>query len=70
VAEAPPQTPAERFSRLFRKAGVLLGKSRLTEALAVFREGETLAVSLGDEQRAALFREEIARCLVQLNSRQ
>jgi hypothetical protein len=65
VAEVPPKTPAERFSRLFRKAGVFLGKGQFPEALAVFREGEALALSLGDEQRLALFREEIARCVAQ-----
>ncbi|MEW6300973.1 MAG: hypothetical protein AB1671_25110 [Thermodesulfobacteriota bacterium] len=53
---------AERFSRLFRKAGVLLGKGRRREALAVLREGEALARALGDEGKAALFREEITRC--------
>jgi protein tyrosine phosphatase (PTP) superfamily phosphohydrolase (DUF442 family) len=63
VAEAPPKTPAERFSRLFRKAGVFLAKRQYHEALTVLREGEALALSLGDEQRLALFREEIARCL-------
>ena len=63
MADASPQTPAARFSRLFRKAGVFLAKGQRNEALAVFREGEALALSLGDEQRLALFREEIARGL-------
>lgn len=57
---------AKRFSRLFRKGGVLLGKGRFAEALAVFREGEALAFLRGDEQRLVLFREEIAHCLEQL----
>lgn len=52
---------AERLSRLFRKAGVLLGKGRWQEAVAVLRAGEALARALGDEDRAALFREEIAK---------
>ena len=63
MADASPQTPAARFSRLFRKAGVFLAKGQRNQALAVFREGEALALSLGDEQRLVLFREEIARCL-------
>ena len=66
VAEAQPKSPAERLSRLFRKAGVLLGKNRFAEALTVFRAGEALALSLGDEKKLALFREEIARCQEQL----
>lgn len=65
MAEAPAKTPAERFSRLFRKAGVFLAKGHWREALTVLREGEALALALGDEKRLALFREEIARCLQQ-----
>jgi hypothetical protein len=41
---------------------VFLAKGQWQEALAVFREGETLAQELGDEAKLALFREEIARC--------
>jgi hypothetical protein len=67
MAESSTKNPAQRFSRLFRKGGVFLGKGQLPEALAAFREGEALAVSLGDEQRLTLFREEIARCLEQLS---
>jgi hypothetical protein len=67
VANSLPQTSAVRFSRLFRKAGVFLAKGQHSAALAVFREGEALARSLGDEQRLALFREEIARCLQELS---
>lgn len=65
MAEPRRKSPAERFSRLFRKAGVLLGKGQVTAALKVFREGEALAIALGDEKRLALFREEIARYLTQ-----
>lgn len=63
MADPAPQSAAERFSRLFRKAGVFLGKGQSTEALAVFRAGETLALALGDKARLVLFQEEIARCL-------
>jgi hypothetical protein len=66
VAEPTPKSPVARFSRLFRKAGVFLAKSQWQEALAVFREGEALALSVGDEEKLALFREEIARCQEQL----
>jgi len=67
VTEMTSKSPAARFSRLFRKAGVFLAKSQWPEALAVFREGEALAQALGDEEKLALFREEIARCEEQLS---
>jgi hypothetical protein len=67
VTELTPKSPAERFSRLFRKAGVFLAKGQWQEALAVFREGEAFALRLGDEERLTLFREEIARCQKQLS---
>ncbi|MGH7965453.1 MAG: hypothetical protein ACRERD_27195 [Candidatus Binatia bacterium] len=62
MTESTAKSPAARLSRLFRKAGVFLAKGQLREALAVLREGETLARSLGDEEKLILFREEIARC--------
>ena len=68
MVETTPRSPAERFSRLFRKAGVFLAKGQWQDALAVFREGETLAQSLGDEEKLALFREEISRCQKQLSN--
>jgi hypothetical protein len=67
VAETTSRSPAERFSRLFRKAGVFLAKGQWNEALAVFREGEVLAQTLGDEEKLALFREEIAQCQERLS---
>jgi hypothetical protein len=70
VAEPSPKTAAERFGRLFRKAGVFLGKGQIQEALHVLREGEALATALGDEQRLALFREEIVRCLARSEPRE
>ena len=51
MTEMTSKSPAARFSRLFRKAGVLLAKSQWPEALAVFREGEALAQALGDEEK-------------------
>lgn len=62
MAERDPRSAAERFRRLFRKAGVLLGKGQWQEARTVFREGEALARAVGDEKMLALFREEILRC--------
>ena len=67
MAEPAGKSPAARFSRLFRKAGVFLAKSQWQEALVVFREGEALAQALGDEEKLALFREEIARCRERLS---
>ena len=67
MAEPIPKSPAARFSRLFRKGGVFLAKSQWQEALAVFREGEALALSVGDEEKLVLFREEIARCQERLD---
>lgn len=66
--ESAAQSASERFSRLFRKAGVFLGKGQFTQALVVFREGEALALALDDQARLALFREEIAHCLAHLTS--
>lgn len=62
MTEPAAKTPAERFSRLFRKAGLFLAKGQFNEALAVCREGEALARTLGDEARLALFRAEITQC--------
>ncbi|MGE0827333.1 MAG: hypothetical protein AB7G75_20900 [Candidatus Binatia bacterium] len=62
MGEPRPQGPAERFSRLFRKAGVFLAKGQIDLALAVFREGEALALAWQDDEKLALFREEITRC--------
>jgi hypothetical protein len=66
MAESAAQSSSERFSRLFRKAGVFLGKGQFSQALVVFREGEALALALDDHARLELFREEIARCVAHL----
>ena len=60
--KAQPRSPAARLARLFRKAGVFLAKDNRSEALKTFRAGESLAQTLGDEEKLALFRQEIARC--------
>jgi hypothetical protein len=66
VNESLPESSARRFSRLFRKAGIFLAKAQFDQALAVFREGEALAVALDDQEKLALFREEISQCEKQL----
>ena len=57
-----PRSPAARLARLFRTAGVFLAKDNMSQALKTFRVGESLAQILGDEEKLALFRQEIARC--------
>ena len=63
------RTPAAQLSRIFRKAGIFLAKGQLDQALAAFREGEALAQALGDEEKLALFREEITQCEQKLRVR-
>ena len=68
--ESLPESSAQRFSRLFRKAGVFLAKAQFDQALTVFREGEALALAVDDKEKAVLFREEIIRCENQLRGQQ
>ena len=51
----------ERYARIFRKAGTFIGKSNLARAVEVLKEGESLAVSLGDTAMAKRFAAEIER---------
>ena len=60
--KAQPRSPAARLARLFRTAGVFLAKGNILQALKTFRAGESLAQTLGDEEKLALFRQEITRC--------
>jgi hypothetical protein len=60
--ESLAESSAKRFSRLFRKAGVFLAKAQFDQALVPLREGEALALTLGDAEKLALFREEILHC--------
>jgi hypothetical protein len=62
VAKSLPESPAKRFSRLFRKAGVFLAKAQFDQALMTLREGEAFALALGDVEKLELFREEILQC--------
>jgi hypothetical protein len=50
-----------RYARLFRKAGVLLGKGRIARAIATLEEGKALAEKLGDAGMARRFAAEVAR---------
>jgi hypothetical protein len=50
-----------RYSRIFRKAGVLLGKGRIARAVAVLEEGVALAEKWGDAGMARRFAAEVAR---------
>lgn len=51
----------ERYARVFRKAGVFLGKSNIARAVEVLKQGQTLAQSLGDSAMARRFADEIER---------
>lgn len=56
-----PAKKGERYARLFRKAGVYLGKGNIARAVEVFKEGAELARSLGDDRMARRFEDEISR---------
>ena len=62
MAESLLESPAKRFSRLFRKAGVFLAKAQFDQALVTLREGEAFALAVGDKEKLAFFREEIVCC--------
>jgi hypothetical protein len=50
-----------RYARVFRKAGVLLGKGSIARAIDVLEEGRMLAEKWGDMGMARRFADEIAR---------
>jgi len=50
-----------RYARVFRKAGVLLGKGSIARAIAVLEEGKALAERMGDAGMARRFAAAIAR---------
>jgi hypothetical protein len=50
-----------RYARVFRKAGVLLGKGRIARAIQVLEEGRAMAEKWGDTGMARRFATEIAR---------
>jgi hypothetical protein len=50
-----------RYARVFRKAGVLLGRGRIPRAIQVLEEGRVLAEQLGDSMMAQRFATEAER---------
>jgi hypothetical protein len=57
-------TPAEkghRYSKVFRKAGSLLAKGKIARAVEVLKEGEALAMEMGDLGMAKQFAAEAIR---------
>jgi len=64
VSDAAVMTPAEkgqRYSKVFRKAGNLLSKGKIARAIEVLKEGEALALQLGDLGMARQFAAEAER---------
>jgi hypothetical protein len=51
----------ERYARIFRKAGTLLGKGNIARAVEAFKEGVELARAEGDTRMARRFELEIER---------
>ncbi len=51
----------QRYARIFRKAGTLLGKGETARAVEALKEGLALAEQLGDRGMARRFADEIAR---------
>jgi hypothetical protein len=49
------------YARIFRKAGVLLGKGKIARAIKVLEEGRILAERNGDDRMAHRFAAEVAR---------
>jgi hypothetical protein len=45
----------QRYAKIFRKAGVYLGKGNIARAIGVLKEGEALAKELGDLAMAGRF---------------
>lgn len=51
----------QRYARVFRKAGALLGKGEIDRAIEVLREGRAMAEQQGDRAMARRFAADIAR---------
>ena len=56
-----PAEKGARYARIFRKAGVLLGKGRIARAIKVLEEGRSLAEKWGGVGMARRFDAEIIR---------
>ncbi len=50
----------ERYARIFRKAGVFLGKGEIARALEALNDGKKVAEREGDSKMAERFAAEIA----------
>jgi hypothetical protein len=51
----------QRYVRIFRKAGALLGKGNIARAIAALKEGRALAEQLGDQRMARRFADDLGR---------
>jgi hypothetical protein len=51
----------QRYARIFRKAGVLLGRGRIARAIEVLEQGRAFADSMGDAGMARRFAVEVER---------
>jgi hypothetical protein len=51
----------ERYARIFRKAGVFIGKGDIARAIETLKEGVTLAEASSDRAMVRRFNEEIER---------
>ena len=49
----------QRYARIFRRAGIFLGKGNIARAVDVLKEGQLLAEQLGDNAMARRFATEI-----------
>jgi len=49
----------QRYARIFRKAGIFLGKGNIARAVDVLKEGQSLAEQLGDSSMARRFAAEV-----------
>jgi hypothetical protein len=56
-----PAEKGARYARIFRKAGLLLGKGRVARAVTVLEEGRVFAERLGDRGIANRFKAEVER---------
>ena len=61
MADISAAQKGERYARIFRKAGVFIGKSNRAQAIDTLKEGKQLAESLGDLKMAQRFADEIER---------
>ena len=63
-----PAEKGQRYAKIFRKAGVHLGKGNIARAIEVLKEGEAFATGQGDGAMARRFAAEIERATSQAES--